>query len=409
MAFVTDLIWRSPLGLRINAQATADALMTEDWVKLRGDQLAPRDGAYDLRDHRGVVGDALLRSRVAAGRRSSRRHRGLRRRALRGAAAEAAGRSRPGRVQPFASVRDDRGERRLDAGRARPTPAISISPAAAPTRASRASTSSRSSCRTRRRAAGPLWLVAQGWIHPTDSSINVAIAQGSHGGAAGLSLQVADATGRFREVRQRARLSRRQGQDDLIDLTGLFGAKPGRARLRLATNLEIFWDRLGWAVGRPDVPSRPRRLELATADLSLSRLLGDGAADAERARASALHARGHRAALARPRGLLHAVRRRAELLRQVDDRYVIMNAGDELRAAFPASAAAGRQASCATSSSIGDGWVKDGDYNTTFSRTVLPLPTHRTGRYDDAAAAARRRSRLPAAITATSRSTIRGT
>ena len=49
MSFVTDLIWRSPLGLRINAQATADMLMTEDWVKVRGDQLAPRDGAYDLR------------------------------------------------------------------------------------------------------------------------------------------------------------------------------------------------------------------------------------------------------------------------------------------------------------------------------------------------------------------------
>ena len=49
MSFVTDLLWRSPLGLRINAQATADVLMTEDWVKVRGDQLAPRDGAYDLR------------------------------------------------------------------------------------------------------------------------------------------------------------------------------------------------------------------------------------------------------------------------------------------------------------------------------------------------------------------------
>ena len=49
MAFVTDLIWRSPLGLRINAQATADVLMTEDWVKVRGDQLRARDGAYDLR------------------------------------------------------------------------------------------------------------------------------------------------------------------------------------------------------------------------------------------------------------------------------------------------------------------------------------------------------------------------
>ena len=31
---------------------------------------------------------------------------------------------------------------------------------------------------------------------------------------------------------------------------------------------------------------------------------------------------------------------------------------------------------------IGDGWVKDGDFNTTFSRTVLPLPTHASGRYD---------------------------
>ena len=30
---------------------------------------------------------------------------------------------------------------------------------------------------------------------------------------------------------------------------------------------------------------------------------------------------------------------------------------------------------------IGDGWVKDGDYNTTASRTVLPLPTHASGRY----------------------------
>ena len=48
MGFVTD-IWRSPLGLRINAQATADVQMTEDWVRIRGDQLAPRNGEYDLR------------------------------------------------------------------------------------------------------------------------------------------------------------------------------------------------------------------------------------------------------------------------------------------------------------------------------------------------------------------------
>lgn len=49
MAFVTDFIWRSPLGLRINAQATADVQMTEEWVRIRGDQLQPRGGEYDVR------------------------------------------------------------------------------------------------------------------------------------------------------------------------------------------------------------------------------------------------------------------------------------------------------------------------------------------------------------------------
>jgi len=35
MTFVTDFIWRSPLGLRINAQETAGIMTTEDWVKRR--------------------------------------------------------------------------------------------------------------------------------------------------------------------------------------------------------------------------------------------------------------------------------------------------------------------------------------------------------------------------------------
>ena len=49
MNFVTDFIWRSPLGLRINAQDTAGVSQTEDWVRLRGDQLAPHNGQYEVR------------------------------------------------------------------------------------------------------------------------------------------------------------------------------------------------------------------------------------------------------------------------------------------------------------------------------------------------------------------------
>ena len=32
----------------------------------------------------------------------------------------------------------------------------------------------------------------------------------------------------------------------------------------------------------------------------------------------------------------------------------------------------------------GDGWIKDGDYNTTFSRTVQPLPYHAETLYKQA-------------------------
>jgi hypothetical protein len=64
-----------------------------------------------------------------------------------------------------------------------------------------------------------------------------------------------------------------------------------------------------------------------------------------------------------------------ELLANVDDRYVIMNAGDELRLLFAADGPIlphwKRDFVL-----IGDGWVKDGDYNTSHSKTVEPLPAH---------------------------------
>jgi hypothetical protein len=68
----------------------------------------------------------------------------------------------------------------------------------------------------------------------------------------------------------------------------------------------------------------------------------------------------------------------SELLEQIDDRYVIMNAGDELVFRFEAidPPQEGWKRDFVL---IGDGWVKDGDFNTTFSRTVHPLPSHALG------------------------------
>ncbi|MEO7272284.1 MAG: CRTAC1 family protein [Vicinamibacterales bacterium] len=378
MSFVTDLLWRSPLGLRINAQATADVLMTEDWVKVRGDQLAPRDGAYDLRvtaelwethffdlvsllvvDHPADT-EIFLDERFAV-------------------PPPAPTIVVTTAVQPFASVTDDRGhdasalasvrdDRYLDfAGRGpyqgitRPHFVELTLPDTAP-------------------RTGPLWLVAQGWIHPTDSSINVAISQGAQAAPESLALHVADANGRFRVVRTGLGFPAGKDKTILLDLSGLFGPS-GPRRIRLATNLEIFWDRLGWAVGRPDVAVTPRRLELAAADLVYR-----GYSITDQARPSVPERARYttEGTGARWRDLEGYYTRFGDvrpLLGRVDDRYVIMNAGDELRLRFPEAPApsAGLIRDFVV---VSDGWEKDGDYNTTFSRTVLPLPTHASGRYN---------------------------
>ena len=70
-----------------------------------------------------------------------------------------------------------------------------------------------------------------------------------------------------------------------------------------------------------------------------------------------------------------------ELLAAVDDRYVIMNAGDEMSFRFPSPPPppAGWVRDYVIA---GDGWIKDGDYNSTYARTVLPLPHHDRRDYD---------------------------
>lgn len=377
MGFVTDFIWRSPLGLRINAQATADVLMTEDWVRVRGDQLVPKDGAYDLRvtaelwethffdlvslvvvDHpKGI--EVFVDERFAV-------------------PPPRLGVIATDPLQEFSAVRDDRGrdaraivgardDRHLDfAGRGeyQGVTRDHYVELELPDNAPR---------------NGPLYLVGQGWIHPTDSSVNVALAQGRHTPPSGLSLHVADARGVFREVRSGLGFPSGKDKTVLLDLAGLF-PRNGPRRLRLHTNLEIFWDRLGWAAGRPDVRLQPRRLDMQSADLRYRGFSVTGQTDASSPE--------------RPRYVLGGTSPRwrdlegfhtrfgdvRELLLKVDDRYVIMNAGDEIVMKFP-EAPPPAPGTVRDFVVVGDGWEKDGDFNTTSSRTVLPLPTHRTGRY----------------------------
>ena len=127
----------------------------------------------------------------------------------------------------------------------------------------------------------------------------------------GLSLEAQDATGRWMVVAPDLGFPAGKNKTILIDLgrvarAGVAGAR----RLRLRTNLEIYWDSLGFAVGVSDAPLKSLRLEPARADLGYRGFSVTRSESRDRARNPDVRSdRQHRPALARSGRLLHAVRR----------------------------------------------------------------------------------------------------
>jgi hypothetical protein len=230
MRFVTDFLWRSPLGLRINAQDTAQVMMTEDWVKIRGDQLVARDGFYDLRitaelwethfvDHVSLlVVDHPAATEIYVDERFVLPPPQL-----------AVFPTMP--PHPMARAWDDRRQEVTDLLQSRDGRYLgTFGPgtyqgvtrdhyveielgAAAPLH-------------------GPLWLLASGWIRPTDSSINVAISQGRQPPPRGLQLEVPDGRGGWSVARANLGFPAGKAKTILIDLEGLF--RPGAGCSHLA-------------------------------------------------------------------------------------------------------------------------------------------------------------------------------
>jgi hypothetical protein len=213
-------------------------------------------------------------------------------------------------------------------------------------------------------------LVAQGWVYPTDSSINMAIAQGNAVRPSGVALE-AQVDGHWRVIEADIGFPAGKNKTMVVDLRQAAGA----ARLRLRTNLEVYWDRLAVAERAAERP-RITRVQLSSAEL---RYRGFSATTSPRGERPETPAYAPVANVAqRWRDLEGYYTRFGDvrpLLDAVDDRYVIMNAGDELRLRFPEQPAApdGWRRDFVL---IGDGWEKDGDYNTGHSQTVLPLPEH---------------------------------
>ncbi len=383
MSFVTDFIWRSPLGLRINAQDTADIAFTEDRVLVRGDQLAPVDGEYDLRitadlwethffDHVSLlVVDHPPDTEVWVDERFARDPVPLDT-VVTGPARTVTGvwDDAGADVSELVAKRDNRYVASFDEGTHQGVAEPHYLELALD-------------------EATETWdavtLLAYGWVYPTDSSINVALGQGKHPIPRGVAMEGRDAKGDWVVLHPDLGFPAGKLKTMVVDVPRLpDGTRPRRLRLR--TNLEIYWDWIGQAPRLDPGLARETRLDPAVADLgyrgySRTELLGPRGLELPD------YAIGNH----RPRwrdlvGFHTRFGDVRELLAGVDDRYVIMNAGDEMRLRFeaPSPPEAGWRRDFVL---IGDGWVKDGDFNTTHAKTVGPLPSHDQPVYDPEASA----------------------
>ena len=374
MKFVKDAVpWSSAIGLRINTLGTARVEATEEWYKIRGDQLAPRDGYYDLRitaelwetyyyDQLGLMvvdhppgTDIFVDERFV----------------IPPAKLEITTVETPHRI---AHAWDDNGK--------------DVTDVVATLDENYLDTFGRGRYQGVTRdhyveidlgdeipSGVPLYLIAQGWMHPTDSSINIAISQGNNTPAKPLSLEVPDGKGGWTVARANLGFPAGRKKISLIDLTNVF--RPGIPhRIRLRTTLEVYWDCLEWAKGLPATELKTTRLRSDVADLhfrgfSVINQANDSSPEIPDYNQLASSKQIWRDLI----GYYTRFGDVRELLASIDDRYVIMNAGDEMTFRFAAQPPP-TNGWIRDYLIMGDGWIKDGDYNSTFSKTVLPLPHH---------------------------------
>jgi len=379
MDFVKDAVpWGSAIGLRINTLGSAKIATTGEWYKIRRDQLVPHDGYYDVRIS-AELWEVYYYDRLAlmtvdhpAGTEIYVDERFV-------IPPQKVGFTTVATPHKIAHATDDNGN--------------DVTEILSTLDGKALDTFGRGQYQGITRdhyveidlgddapKSGPLYLIAQGSIHDTESSLNVAITQGNRWHAQGMSVEVPDGHGGWVTAQSNLGFPAGRKKTVVFNLTNIF--KPGTPRrVRLRTNLEIFWDCIEWAQGQPDAQVKTQTLDAEYADLhyrgySVINRPDSGAPEVP----DYYQIQGTKQ---RWRDLIGYYTRYGdvrELLSRIDDRYVIVNSGDEMSLRFPEQPPppAGWLRDFIV---VGDGWIKDGDFNSTFSKTVLPLPYHAKQEY----------------------------
>jgi hypothetical protein len=226
-----------------------------------------------------------------------------------------------------------------------------------------------------------LFLFLSGWIFPTDASINAAMSQSELLQLEPPKVQVPDGKGRW--VTAVGNMGFPMGKDKtvVVDLSGKFVSDD--RRVRIVTNMQIYWDEAFFAVDVADAPVQLTRITPSSADLhyrGFSRMYRMGGPNGP-------HWFDYAAVSAGQKwrdltGLYTRYGEVGELLREADSRSVVANGGDEVTVLFRVGDAPPVPMGWKRDFLLfAAGWVKDGDLNTASGQTLAPLPFRGMTRY----------------------------
>ena len=226
----------------------------------------------------------------------------------------------------------------------------------------------------------PVTLYLNGWIFPTDTSINIALSQNPEIAPRFPSVAVKNKVGKWETVIDMIGIPAGKNKTITIDLTGKFLSDD--RHVRIETDMQIYWDSVFFTVGEQNVPMEITELNPDSADLHYR-----GFSEMYRPNPHAPHLFDYQKVTkdGQWRDLAGFYTRYGDvnpLLQAVDDMYVILNAGDEITVEFDASRLPPLKAGWTRDFILySDGWDKDGDINTLTSQTVEPLPFHGMSTY----------------------------
>ena len=388
--FITDVMWQSALGMPVGimgggtgSQAYAPAGASQEYLRIPGDALQPRNGRYVLQvteelwetayldeiklvavDHPDSV-DVFVDERFPP--------------------------TGPPRLRPFQAVdrrpprsaTDEHGTDLLPALREHDDAYVSdLTPTAYQGVALPHALILDLDDEAGR--AGML-LFLRGWIYPSDAGINVALSQQARARSQPPSLEVRDTQGRWTTAIANIGFPSGKDKTIVVDLAGKFPTRDHHVRIR--TNLQIYWDQAFTARDAAASPIRITPLTPASADLHYRGF-------------SRMYRRGGRygphwfayddVTKASPWRTIEGAFTRfgnvEPLVGNSDDRYVVMAPGDEVTVEFDAAAVTPLPPGWRRTFLLyTDGWIKDADLHTAYGDSVAPLPFHAIQAYPYAA------------------------